>query len=228
MERIFLLSAKSNHFQTMKRLCLLLTAVALARTLTITLAAETPSATHLVPSPDSVGNFTPSIANETDYATIIVKRPSGLFGQGGIRYVVDRGRGVVLDATVVEKLHFPDNVGDFCVPHNVNYFSARRSDALGQKSSKPNVSTLIIGRSFREDLEPNTALVGKFDSRGILIWTRPPGRMRLELVNANGNQSVCAPVEVEARKTYEITVHYGDRTRFVVATVSDYKSDHRQ
>ena len=41
--------------------------------------------------------------------------------------------------------------------------------------------------------------------------------MRLELVNMNGNQSVCAPIEVEAGKTYEITIHYGDRTEFVVA-----------
>jgi hypothetical protein len=153
-------------------------------------------------------------------ATIIVKRRPGLFGQDGTRYVIDRGAGVVRDAVVVESTPFPDNVGDFCIPRNVVYFSSTRPEAaLTPNSSIQNGLPVIINRSFRANLEPNAAVVGRFGARGILVWMRPPGRMRLEVVNVNGNQSVCAPVEVEAGKTYEITVHYGDRTRFEVKSL---------
>ena len=87
---------------------------------------------------------------------------------------------------------------------------------------------MLIGGSLRADLEVNAALIGKVDSRGILIWTRPPGRMRLELVNLNGNQSVCAPMQVESGKTYEVTIHFGEHTEFVVAILSDFKSGRPQ
>ena len=156
--------------------------------------------------------------------TIVIKRRSGLFGQGGIRYVIDRGRGVLYDSMLVEKLSFPDNVGNFCIPQNVDYFSTAQSNALSSGSSGSRDSGMVIGRGFREDLKPNAALIGKFDSHGILIWKRPPGRMRLELVNVNGNQSVSAPIEVEAGKSYEITILYGDRTEFVVAMRSESTS----
>jgi len=156
------------------------------------------------------------ITSGADHATIIVKRPPGLFGQGGERYLIDRGAGVVRNAIIVEGVHFPDNLGDFCIPRNIVYFLSIRPEALAPSSSIQTGSVVIVGRSFRANLEPNAALIGKFESRGILTWTRPPGRMRLEIVNVNGNQSVCAPVEVEAGKTYVIIVHYGDRPRFQI------------
>jgi len=156
------------------------------------------------------------IAPGRNQATIIVKRRPGLFGQDGTRYVIDRGAGMVRDAIIVEDTPFPDNVGNFCLARNVVYFSSTRPEPLAPNSAIQNISAVIIGRSPRANLEPNAALVGKFDARGIITWTRPPGRMRLEIVKANGNQSVCAPIEVEAGKTYEITIHYGDRTRFEI------------
>jgi len=160
------------------------------------------------------------IAPERNQATIVVKRRPGLFGQAGTRYVIDRGAGVVRDAIIVEETPFPENVGDFCLPRNVVYFSSTRPEALAPNPSIKTGSAVIIGRRLRANLEPNAALVGKFDARGIITWTRPPGRMRLEIVNVNGNQSVCAPVEVEAGKTYEIVVHHGDRTHFEVKSPS--------
>jgi len=170
------------------------------------------------------------IAPGRNQATIVVKRRPGLFGQDGTRYVIDRGAGMVRNATIVEETPFPENVGDFCIPRNVVYFSSRRPEALPPNSSIQTGSAVIIGRSLRPNLEPNTALVGKFDAHGILRWTRPPGRMRLEIVNVNGNQSVCAPVEVEAGKSYEITIHYGDRTRFEVksATQLNHKTANQE
>ena len=155
-------------------------------------------------------------APEANYATIIIKRHSGFFGQDGERYAIDRGSGVTQDAIIVETSLFPDAVGDFCIPQNVVYFWATRPDEPATPDFAHGAPPPIIGRSLRPNLAPNAAVVGKFDSHGILTWQRPAGRMRLELINLNGNQSVCAPVEVEAGKTYVITIRYSDHIIFEV------------
>jgi len=208
----------------MNRFIYFLFAAVMTLAFRIGFAAESPSFALSVQTPNTPDIASMPIAAKAGNVTIVVKHRPGLFGQGAVRYAIDRGSGVVRDAVVVERLAFPDGVGNFCIPRNVVYFSSTRSVGLTGERSEPRQPALLIGGRLRADLEVNAALIGKFDSRGILVWTRPPGRMRLELVNLNGNQSVCAPVEVEAGKTYEVTIHYGDHTEFVVAMLSDFKS----
>jgi len=162
-------------------------------------------------------------AAEANPATIIIRRHSGFFGQDGVRYAIDRGSGVTHDAIIVESTPFPDKAGDFCIPKNVVYFWVTRTDESTTSDSNYSVSSPIIGRSLRPNLELNAAVIGKFDSHGVLTWKRPGGRMRLELVNVNGNQSVCAPVEVEAGKTYVITIRYSDHISFEIKSPVPFK-----
>ena len=212
----------------MNRFIGFLFAAAVALVLRVGFAAESASFALSAQAPKIPDIASMPIAVKAGNATIVVKHRPGLFGQGAVRYAIDRGPGVVRDTVVVEKLAFPEEVGNFCIPRNVVYFSSTRTIGLNGEHSEPRQPALLIGGSLRADFEVNAALIGKFDSRGILVWTRPPGRMRLELVNLNGNQSVCAPMQVEAGKTYEVTIHFGEHTEFDVAILSDFKSGRPQ
>jgi len=112
------------------------------------------------------------------------------------------------------------------MPQNVIYFWAARPGEPAPTDFNHGAPPPIIGRSFRPNLEPNAAVIGKFDSHGILTWKRPTGRMRLELVNVNGNQSVSAPFEVDAGKTYVVTIRYSDHISFEVEAPA--RSNHKR
>lgn len=163
----------------------------------------------------------PHSASAANCATIILKRRPPLFGTDRVHYVIDRGPGVVWDATVQERSPFPEEAGNFCDAGNVIYLATARREVRVGRNTESNGQALIIGVNLRTDLQPNSSLVGRFDPHGTLTWTRPPGRMRLEVVNVNGNQSVGPPLVVEAGKTYEITIRYGERTVFEVRLLPD-------
>jgi len=171
--------------------------------------------------PDPIADTPASSENQ---ATIILKRRLPLFDNGKNHYVVDRGDRVAQNAIVVERSSFPETAANFCDPGNIVYLSSIPSSPTAGSSVDQSFLSVIIGDKLRADLAPNASLIGRFDSHGVLKWTRPPGRMRLEVINVNGNQSVGPMIVVEAGKTYEITIHYGDRTEFSVKLLSDLSS----
>jgi hypothetical protein len=164
-----------------------------------------------------------SSASDENNATIILRRKQPLFSDEQVRFVIDCGDAVVRDAILLQKCSFPETAGNFCDPGNVVCFASIRTDSLTEYKPDQESARLLIGQKPEARHEPNAALIGKLGSRGSLTWTRPPGRMRLEIINVNGNQSVCAPLIVKAGRTYQITIHYGASVEFEIKEVADAK-----
>jgi hypothetical protein len=149
-------------------------------------------------------------------ATIIFHRRTGLVNDGVIRYVVDRGTAVEWNAVVEQRREFPDNAGNFCMEHNVTFFSSQRLDLTAPDGARQDNGAVIIGGALAGGLKPNVCLLGELRADHVLQWQRPAGSMRLVVINPNGNESVAKPIQVEAGKTYEITLSYGYLAHFAV------------
>jgi hypothetical protein len=156
-------------------------------------------------------------AQSPELATIIFERRAGLLDSKEIRYVIDRGTALDWDSVVEQRHTFPENAGDFCFPGNITFFASKHIDSAAPNAPKAGTGiAVIIGRGDGPESKPNACLLGTSRADCTLRWQRPPGRMRLVVINPNGNESVAKPIEVEGGKTYQIALSYGYSTHFAV------------
>ena len=156
-------------------------------------------------------------AKSSRLATIIFARRAGLLAGKEIRYVIVRGTALDWDSVVEQRNTFPEKAGDFCVLGNITFFASPRIDSIAPSTAMASTGiSVIIGRGKEPEPKPNACLLGTSRAGSYLQWQRPPGRMRLVVINPNGNETVAKPIEVKGGKTYQIELTYGYSAHFEV------------
>lgn len=66
-----------------------------------------------------------------------------------------------------------------------------------------------------ENLNPNAWIAGIVDNGQTIMWERPPGKMKLEVITEGGDQIFAKSFQVESGKSYLVEYSYG-KQRFLI------------
>lgn len=175
-------------------------------------------ATQPMPEADGIAVGPAGVAStiRSGHARIEFTRTKSMLGMVVPHYLVDRGSGLTKNTAIVERKTYESLKGNFDKGRNVRYLAYDRS-STAQGSAATQDCRRLVGRARPDQasLPRIAAFIGTCKNGQTLVWERPPGNMRIEVITPGGDQAFAPHLEVEAGKTYRVVYYYA-RARFEV------------